>query len=35
MTQKMGYAPSMLCQIGAEIAANAGPRVIGVVFYKA
>jgi len=34
MTEKVGYAPALMCQIGAEIAANAGPKVVGVVFYK-
>lgn len=32
MTEKLGYGPSSYYQIGAEIAANAGPRVVGVAF---
>ena len=35
MIQLVGYEPAMVCQIGAEIAANAGPNVVGVVFYHA
>ncbi len=34
MTAKVGYGPAFTCQIGAEIAANAGPKVVGVLFYK-
>lgn len=29
MVQKVGYEPAMVCQIGAEIAANAGPKAGG------
>ena len=32
MTEKLGYGPSSYYQIGAEIAATAGPRVVGVAF---
>lgn len=32
MTEKLGYGPSGYYQIGAEVAANAGPRVTGVAF---
>ena len=34
MTQKLGYPPDDFYQIGAAIAVNAGPRVVGVVFKK-
>ena len=30
MTEKVGYGPSDYFQIGAAIAANAGPKVVGV-----
>ena len=32
MTQKLGYGPTGVYQIGAAIAANAGPRAMGVSF---
>ncbi|MDO5411575.1 MAG: DegV family protein [Lachnospiraceae bacterium] len=32
MTEKTGYAPDACYQIGAAIAANAGPKVVGVAF---
>ena len=32
MTQKLGYGPTGVYQIGAAIAANAGPRAVGVAF---
>ena len=32
MTQKLGYGPTGVYQIGAAIAANAGPRAVGVSF---
>lgn len=32
MTERLGYGPSGFYQIGAAIAANAGPRVVGVCF---
>lgn len=32
MTERLGYGPSGFYQIGAAIAANAGPRVAGVCF---
>ncbi len=34
MTQKLGYPPDDFYQIGAAIAVNAGPRVVGAVFKK-
>jgi len=34
MTAKVGYPPSDYYQIGPEIAANTGPRVVGVIFYR-
>lgn len=35
MTEKLGFPPADIYQIGAAIAANAGPRVVGVVFRSA
>lgn len=32
MTEKVGYGPTESYQIGAAVAANAGPDVIGVIF---
>ena len=32
MTKKVGYPPADIYQIGSEIAANAGPKVVGVIF---
>lgn len=32
MTKKVGYPPEKYFQIGAAIAINAGPRVVGVIF---
>ncbi len=32
MVQKLGYEPSAVYQIGAAVAANSGPRVVGVSF---
>ena len=34
MTAAVGYAPAAIYQIGAAIAANAGPRVCGVMFRR-
>lgn len=34
MVQKLGYAPAAVYQIGAAVAANAGPRVVGTAFTK-
>lgn len=34
MTEKVGYAPASIYQIGAAVAANAGPRVVGVGFNR-
>lgn len=32
MVQKLGYEPAAVYQIGAAVAANSGPRVVGVAF---
>lgn len=32
MTKKVGYPPAEMFRIGAEIAVNAGPKVVGVIF---
>ena len=32
MTKRVGYAPSDTYQIGSEVATNAGPKVVGVIF---
>lgn len=34
MEEKLGYGPTGAYQIGAAVAANAGPRVVGVAFTK-
>lgn len=34
MVQALGYEPSAAYQIGAAVAANAGPKVVGVAFTK-
>ena len=34
MVQELGYEPASFYQIGAAVAANAGPRVVGVAFTK-
>ncbi|MDD6212306.1 MAG: DegV family protein [Clostridiales bacterium] len=34
MTEKIGYEPVSAYQIGAAIAANAGPKVVGIAFTK-
>lgn len=34
MTEKLGYAPDGAYQIGAAVASNCGPRVVGVAFTK-
>lgn len=34
MTDAVGYPPEDAYEIGAEIAANAGPTVVGVIYYK-
>lgn len=34
MTEKVGYAPAAAYQIGAAVAANAGPKVCGVSFIR-
>lgn len=34
MTERMGYGPSSTYQIGAAVAANSGPRIIGVSFTR-
>lgn len=32
MTKKVGYPPEKCFQIGAEVAVNAGPKVVGIIF---
>ncbi len=32
MTKKFGYPPEWKCQIGAAVATNSGPKMLGVVF---
>ena len=32
MTEKLGYGPVDCYQVGAAVAANAGPKVVGVIF---
>ena len=32
MTEKVGYGPSDYFQIGAAVASNAGPKVVGTIF---
>lgn len=34
MVQKLGYEPAAVYQIGAAVAANSGPRVVGVAFTR-
>ena len=34
MVQKLGYEPAAIYQIGAAVAANSGPRVVGVSFTR-
>jgi len=34
MVQQLGYEPASIYQIGAAVAANSGPRVVGVAFTK-
>lgn len=34
MTERLGYKPAAAYQIGAAVAANSGPKVIGVAFTK-
>lgn len=34
MTKKMGYPPAEMYQIGAAIAINAGPKVVGTIFKR-
>lgn len=34
MIQKLGYEPASIYQIGAAVAANAGPKVVGVSFTR-
>ena len=33
MTEKVGYGPTECYQIGAEVASNAGPKVIGLLSF--
>ena len=32
MTEKVGYGPSDYFQIGAAVASNSGPKVVGTIF---
>ena len=32
MTKKLGYPPIYQFQVGAAVAINAGPRVVGAIF---
>ena len=32
MVQQLGYEPAAVYQIGAAVAANSGPRVVGAAF---
>ena len=34
MVQQLGYEPAAAYQIGAAVAANAGPRVVGAAFTR-
>ena len=34
MIQKLGYEPASIYQIGAAVAANSGPKVVGVSFTR-
>ena len=34
MVEQLGYEPSAIYQIGAAVAANSGPKVVGVAFTK-
>jgi DegV family protein with EDD domain len=34
MTERIGYAPTDVFQIGAAVAANAGPKVVGTIFTR-
>lgn len=34
MTARVGYPPADYYRIGAEVAANTGPQVVGVIFYR-
>lgn len=34
MVEKVGYPPVDYYRIGAEVAANTGPQVVGVIFYR-
>ena len=34
MTEALGYGPAAEYQIGAAVAANAGPRVVGAAFTR-
>ena len=34
MVEKLGYEPEASYQIGAAVAANSGPRVVGVSFTR-
>lgn len=34
ITRHLGYGPSAVYQIGAAVAANSGPRVVGISFTR-
>ena len=34
MAERLGYEPAAVYQIGAAVAANSGPRVVGVSFIR-
>ena len=34
MTERLGYGPAGAYQIGAAVAANSGPKVVGVAFTR-
>lgn len=34
MVQRLGYEPAAVYQIGAAVAANSGPRVVGAAFTR-
>ena len=34
MTELAGYAPADVFQIGAAVASNAGPTLVGVIFQE-
>ena len=34
MTKRLGYGPSAVYQIGAAVAANSGPKAVGISFIR-